>query len=181
MNDREAFAALQNNLADMIQESQIKLGYTRTPMNLYYPLATLNRMFDTALSVEEMEALLRGFGAFSRDVLGEVAVSQEEGRFCLRVPEEGMAHVYEQGEGSGFLREFIACIRSGAESIEPILEVFSRYSDCVCCEQMDGEEMDYLIYFADGKPDAYRYCIQFEMGMATYHRFTKKDYEALAL
>ena len=41
----------------------------------------------------------------------------------------------------------------------------------------DYDEFDYLIYFADGKPDAYRYCIHDEMGQLIYHRFTQKEFE----
>ena len=38
---------------------------------------------------------------------------------------------------------------------------------------------DYLVYFEDGTPDSYRYCIKLDDdGDAVYHRFTPEDYAA---
>lgn len=178
MERNEAFAALQTNLTDMIQESQIKVGYTGGSMGIYYPLATLNRMFDMTLTATEMEAFLQGFGKFTKDTLGEADCSRDGERFCLRVPPAGAAYVHEKGEKSGFLREFINCIRGGACTIEDILAVFSRYSEHVVCRKMEDDEVDYLVYFEDGVPDSYRYCIKFEFGEASYHRFTPKDFDS---
>jgi hypothetical protein len=38
-------------------------------------------------------------------------------------------------------------------------------------------EFDYLVYFEDGVPDDYRYCITDEGCHLIYHRFTPEDYE----
>ncbi len=64
-------------------------------------------------------------------------------------------------------------------TIEDITAVFRKYSDQVVVQTPNSntDEFDYLIYFADGKPDAYRYCIHDEMGQLIYHRFTQKEFE----
>lgn len=175
------FERLRKNLVDIIRESQIKIGYTDTSVGLYYPLDSLNRILDANCSESEMKAVLESFGEYARDSLGKISVSVDEGRFCLRIPPEGAAYVNALPEESGFLREFIELMRqhSGVE-LEDILAVFRRYSDCVECVPISGgDEFDYLIYFADGKPDEYRYCIRFEFGHAVYHRFTPEDLEDL--
>ena len=46
-------------------------------------------------------------------------------------------------------------------------------------ECVDADGYDYVVYFLDGKPDDYRYCLSMEEGHLTYHRFTKEDYEQL--
>lgn len=59
---------------------------------------------------------------------------------------------------------------------------YALLSDCFVLALIEPEykkEFDYLIYFADGKPDAYRYCIHFEDEHAIYHRFTAKEYEKM--
>ena len=45
-------------------------------------------------------------------------------------------------------------------------------------EALHNGEFDWLVYFEDGRPDAYCYCIADEGCHLTYHRFTKADYEA---
>ena len=59
-------------------------------------------------------------------------------------------------------------------SFDDILAVFHQFSDKVHCEKLEGnEEFDYLVYFEDGTPDSYRYCIKLDDdGDAVYHRFT---------
>ena len=37
-------------------------------------------------------------------------------------------------------------------------------------------EFDYLVYFENGEPDSYRYCITVEADHIIYHRYTKEDY-----
>ena len=65
-------------------------------------------------------------------------------------------------------------------SFDDILAVFHQFSDKVHCEKLEGnEEFDYLVYFEDGTPDSYRYCIKLDDdGDAVYHRFTPEDYAA---
>ena len=66
-------------------------------------------------------------------------------------------------------------------TIEDILGVFGKYSGNVTVKKIEDGEFDYLIYFTDGKPNDYRYCIKFEGCHASYHRFTKDDYLSLGI
>ena len=59
------------------------------------------------------------------------------------------------------------------------MKVFQQYSSHVILEKMADMDFDYLIYFADGQPDSYRYCLTKEGHHLIYHRYTKEDYEEL--
>lgn len=168
-------------MIEVIKESQIKIGYSENPVGLYYPLMSLNRILGAELDEKGMHTLLNDFSGYSESTLGRIAVSAEGDRFCLRIPPEGVRYVHENVADSGFLTEFIGLIGSHSHdmTIEKILEVFGRYSDCVKCIPVRDDEFDYLVYFEDGNPDDYRYCIQLELGHAVYHRFTPEDLEDL--
>ena len=47
------FKKLENNLLDMIQEQQVKIGYMSGVTRFYYPLQSLNRLLGTELTEEE--------------------------------------------------------------------------------------------------------------------------------
>ena len=49
------FKKLENNLLDMIQEQQVKIGYMSGVTRFYYPLQSLNRLLGTELTEEEMQ------------------------------------------------------------------------------------------------------------------------------
>lgn len=173
------FQALQRNLVDVIQEFQIKLGYAKETMGLYYPLESLNRLLDSDLDAAGMSFALQEFSIFAKKTLGDISVSRNDTRFCIRIPEDGVEYVHDKAEDTRFLKSFIEKISCCGLDINDILEVFHQYSNHVGCEKIDSEEFDYLVYFTDGIPDNFRYCIKFEGACAIYHRFTPKDYEAL--
>lgn len=172
------FEALRKNLIDVTKESQMKLGYRKDSVMLYYPLDSLNRLLGSDFHGADMEHALQEFAAFARAELGEIRISRDHDRFCIRIPEEGVDYVHEKVPDTGFLGEFIRTVGCCNLQIEDILQVFYRYSDQVTCEKMDGGEFDYLVYFTNGVPDDFRYCIKFEGHCAIYHRFTPGDYEA---
>jgi hypothetical protein len=60
--------------------------------------------------------------------------------------------------------------------MEAVIAVFHNYSDHVHVEQVANGDFDYLVYFEDGRPDAYRYCLTQEGCHVIYHRFTPEDY-----
>lgn len=173
------FEALKKNLIDVVNEFQIKLGYEEIPIRLYYSTAALNRRLDSELSEDEMSAAMQEFGDWAKDTLGNISVSDDNGRFCIQIPEEGVKYVHDTVKNTEFLKEFIEMIGEGVSNTDDILNVFLRYSDHVHFEKMNSDEFDYLIYFEDGVPDDFRYCIKFEGKFAIYHRFTPKDYEAI--
>jgi hypothetical protein len=75
------------------------------------------------------------------------------------------------------LYDFIDTVSRHQVSIEEVIDQFQNYSDCVHVEKVTHGEFDYLVYFEDGKPDSFRYCLTQEEGHIIYHRFTAEDYE----
>ncbi len=173
-----AFAQLRQELTDLVRESQIKLGVGTSAIRFFYPVESLNRMLGTALTADEMQEALEPFTDFCADSLGAVDCVRTEDRFCFVIPAEGAQWVHAHTPSDGFLVEFIAEIARHGSSIKTLLPIFERHSDRVVCQRLNNEEFDYLVYFADGTPDAYRYCIREDLGHATYHRFSKQDYDA---
>lgn len=178
MKQQLNFDALKKNLIDIIKEFQIKLGYAETSMGLYYPLDSLNRLLDADLSLDEMQEVLFDFSESVKETLGNIICTHEGARFCFMIPAEGVSYVYHKTKNNPFLREFIAQSEKTDCTIDDFVNIFQRHSDNVICEKMNHGEFDYLIYFEDGVPDDYRYCIKFEGNHTIYHRFTPKDYEA---
>ncbi|MGN0632376.1 MAG: DUF3877 family protein [Oscillospiraceae bacterium] len=176
------FEALEKNLIDVIKESHIKLGYTNNSIGIFYPPSSLGNMLKVPFEVSELKKTLSDFCEFENQRIGEVSVSYypDDNRFGITVSAQAVGFIHENIPDPQFLKDFISNIHS-CRSIEDITEIFKRYSDKVCCEHIESEEFDYLLYFADGIPDDYRYCIQFEMGHASYHRFTQSDFDELGI
>ena len=76
------FKKLENNLLDMIQEQQVKIGYMSGVTRFYYPLQSLNRLLGTELTEEEMQHALEEFSDHACDRLGKVKASSKNERFC---------------------------------------------------------------------------------------------------
>lgn len=171
------FEELKTNIIGLVKESQIKLGYSKTPINLYYPAEAINTLLDSTLSIPDLEAALRDFSDYACDELGKITFSRKDDMFCITIPETGVEYVHENIENNGFLEAFIACISDGHCSVDDIIAVFHRFSDHVTVQKTTHDEFDYLIYFTDGTPDSYRYCLHNEFGHMVYHRFTPKEFE----
>ncbi len=174
MNTEKLF----QNVVDVIEEGQLKLGYRQETIRLYYPFHSLNLFLDMQLDAAEMMEALRAFAAEYADRLGEIAVSRKGKRFCLAVPPEGAAYVHARTDKNGFLAQFIALIARHGTTIDDVTKLFRAHSRCVRIEALHNGEFDYLIRFEDGRPDAFYYCITDEGCHLTYHRFTREDYEA---
>lgn len=177
--DREPdFMALEKNIMDVIKEEQIKLGYRSETIRLYYPIDSILKLLGVEVNESELMILLHQFSSYVVDRLGKVTHSHKESRYCFVIPADGVTYVHEQVQESKFLVEFLQNINEHHTTLEEIQGIFQRYSDHVVCKKADHGEFDYLIYFSDGIPDSYLYCIKFEHGHAIYHRFTKNDYES---
>jgi hypothetical protein len=172
------FKALENNIIDVIKEEQIKLGYRKETIRLYYPAESISNLLGLELSIKKLPETLSEFCLYVKEHLGNVIFSCKDKRFCIVIPEEGVTYVHEKVEDRFFLRDFIKKISEHNCSIEDILKVFYEYSDNVKYEKMTNGDFDYLIYFKDQKPDSYRYCIKFEDCHTIYHRFTIADYDS---
>lgn len=170
---------LASSIIDIIKEEQVKLGYRKEKIRLYYPLSSLNILFGMKADSAMMEGRLKKYFAGRKDVFGETEVSHKSDRFCIQLPEQVSEYVYQHTEKSGFLYDFIEVIARHSSEIEDVLQVFRRYSDNVYFEKMVDEEFDFLIYFMDGQPDSYRYCLKEEGHHLIYHRYTKEDFEDL--
>lgn len=170
---------LEKNIQDMIAEQQIKLGYLEESVRLYYPLESLNGLLGVEHDEREMASLLEKFFYDARQKYGEVEVTEENGRFCLCLPPRAGKYVHEHIEEYAFIRELIETVSGHGHALEELLDVFRKYSDCVHIETASHGEFDYLVYFQDGLPDEFIYCISTEGDHVTYHRFTKTDFESL--
>lgn len=175
------FTKLRRNIIDVIKEEQIKLGYRKEAIRLYYPLQSLNRLLDAGLGEAEMKSALKAFAEGVEDELGIIKISCENERFCFFLPEKVSEFVYLHTEQKGFIYDFIAAISKHHVSVEEIVEQFRKYSDQVHFEKVSHGEFNYIIYFENGDPDDYRYCITDEGGHFIYHRYTKEDYDDLGL
>ncbi|MDO4632958.1 MAG: DUF3877 family protein [Eubacteriales bacterium] len=178
LQQREAgVRRLYRNLVDSVKESEIKLGYDYGALRLFYPLATLNHLLQMQVSAAEMQKVLEAFAGCEKETLGALEISAAGERFSVLVPAEGVKYVHEHVEASEFLKELVSQTAAHGCSLEKAEAVFHRYSDQVVCKKMDHGEFDEVLYFADGKPDDYLYCLHEEGGHITYHRFDREDYQ----
>ena len=139
------YKMLEDNLADVILEAQLKLGYEGRSMSMNYPLQSLNRLLGTTEDGEGMKRLLDGFADFAQERLGRVEYSRHDGDiFRLCVPEKGVEYIHglSGSASSGFLAELIAQVKQPGTTMEQVLEIFHRHSDRVHVEDSDSGEMD---------------------------------------
>lgn len=171
------FCKLEKNIVDMIQEEQLKLGYRKETVRLYYPMQSLNRLLETSIDTAQMCEALSEFSRYAESRLGRVEASHRKERFCLTVPAQGSEYVHSHMEDAAFLRDFISAISRHGATMDEVLQQFHRYSDSVQVENPENKSFDYLVFFKDGIPDDFRYCLTDEGGHIIYHRFTPEDYE----
>lgn len=171
------YSRLENNIVDIIKEEQIKLGYRSESIRLYYPLSSLNRLIGCEYNCDQMSQQLLGFSDYVEERMGKIGISHTGERFCLIIPPKGMDYVHEHMDGTEFICDFIRTIEKHDCTIDDILQQFYKHSKHVHVEKVNYGEFDYLIYFEDGKPDDFRYCITDEGCHMIYHRFTVDDYK----
>lgn len=173
---------LTENIIDQIKEAQLKLGYARETVRLYYPAASLAQLLETeAEDAEELLKRLEAGGAFRDTVLGTLQFAEHAGRIEVRIPPEGAEYVHREVPDPEFLKEIIELFGTHHHcSLEEIRAVFAKFSEDHICEKMpEGMDFDYVFYFPDGSIDPYYYCVREEMEHTIYHRFTKEDFQAL--
>lgn len=171
------FSRLEKNIVDLIEEQQMKLGYLSETIRLYYPISSLNRLLGGEYTVDEMMEKLLVFCREAEVRYGLIQVSEMKGRFCLAIPPKGSDYIHNHMDKNEFLAEFIEKIRTHGCTLEEILGIFRKYSDQVHVEKMDNGEFDYLVYFENGEPDEFWYCLTLEENHMIYHRYTREDYE----
>ena len=171
------FSKLEKNIIDVIKEEQVKLGYRSETIRLYYPILSLNRLLSANYEVEQMREVLETFCDSVENRLGKIEISNEGERFCFIIPPQGAEYVHEHIKEKEFICDFIGTISRHGVTIDEVLQQFYKYSDKVHFEKVSHGEFDYLVYFENGKPDDFRYCITDEGCHFIYHRFTDADYE----
>lgn len=172
---------LYHYMIDMLLEQELKLGYYEEALRLYYPRESLIHILEIEENPAELQDALRKFADTYQEKLGSISFRDNEGRYCILIPAAGIRYVHEHAEHSPFLQEFIDCMRDGHATIEELRSVFQKYSDHVSFEKVDHGEFDYVLFFEDGIPDEYRYCISMHGAHAIYHRFNEQDYVELGL
>lgn len=171
------YEVLIKNIMDQIKEAQIKLGFAKETVRLYYPVTTLNAMLGThASNAKEMLEILKD-DVFSKTDLGSLKFSSHKQRIEVSVPPEGAEYVHKNVKDPSFLIDMIELFRKNHHcTLEDIQNLFESHSADYVCEKMpEGSDFDEVLYFKDAEIDAYYYCIKEEMGHTIYHRFTKED------
>ena len=168
---------LFKNLVDSIEENQLKLGYRKESIRLYYPENTIRHLLGTEAGGEELCKILREALAQYEEQLGKTGLKRlRDGRIGLILSEKASEYVHEHVDPEGFLAAFIALIARHGSTMPEVIQLFHAYSDHVHEEASQNEEFDRLLYFTDGVPDDYYYCIADEGHHLSYHRFIKEDY-----
>lgn len=170
------------NIIEQIKEAQIKLGFAKEVIRLYFPVASLCALLQVDYRKgEELITTLEKNEKFKNTVLGEITFSLcRDERIEVSISKEGALYVHTLPDPP-FLMSIIRLFQKSHNlTIEDICECFHQFSDQYVCEKMEsGTDFDYVLYFTEKKPDAWYYCVKTEMGHTIYHRFTEDDYQAL--
>ncbi len=189
------------NMTDQVKEAQLKLGYAKETVRLYYPLSSLCAILEispdpaAADSDQEKSREVRFFGtklaeelseAFAGDcVLGKLSFACHGSRMEVSIPPEGVEYVHLSVKEPEFLKAVIALFRENHHCrVEELCRLFERFDRDYVCERLEEEAarnmgFDYVLFFRNPSVDAYYYCIKEEMGHTIYHRFAKEDYMLL--
>lgn len=172
---------LEKNICDTVKEWQQKLGYQEEAMGLYYPSESLADLLEVPAGTKaEMMSHLEEFRDRTKERLGVLELTHDGERFCLKIPKEGVRYIHEKWQESAFLQAFLKVITKKGCGLSDIRELFESFGDNMVEEhEEEAEGMEYIFYFASGEPDEYVYCIHMDDFGATYHRFTRKDYEKM--
>ncbi len=172
---------LRNTLYEMMKEQQIKLGYVYETVRLYFPRTTLCNLLGISSinSDDELKKAIHLFKEEVKDELGEVTVSRKEDRFCISVSAKGSRYIHEHVMEDSFLVDLIELFQQHNITIEDVKTVFDKTNMEYICEEQNGVEFDYLIHFMDNKADPYYYCVKFDDGHASYHRFHEFDIKSI--
>lgn len=169
---------LQQNIIDQIKEAQMKLGFAKETIRLYYPYEELAFLLDTTVSQDALiDDLNQNFCSLVKDSFGNIQIVEQKKRLVISIPPEGVTYIHEHYEDSQFLKEWIAFFSANHHAtVQELCKVFARFSEDYICKQMDDEDFDYVLYFKDTSVDAYCYLIKMEMGHTIYHRFSRHAY-----
>lgn len=171
---------LLKHITDSIVEQQLKLGYEKETVRLYYPFASLTHLVDSdCQTTEELNDLLDQFCEEAASTLGKVTYSHKGDRYEISIPPQGSEYIHQTNHHHPFLADLISLVSSHQCTKESVISLFNKYSSNVCHKDFDGEDFDFVIYFTDHKIDDDYYCFKNEAGHLIYHRFSAQDYVEL--
>lgn len=168
---------LKKNICDSVKECEIKLGYREEAINLYYPESVLLELLPA--TKENLAEKILKFCSTVQKELGEICIAEtkEKGRYCVTVPEKGVAYVHSNVDATPFLLAFIQEIHKPGQGIKDIVEIFRRFSKKVVTEELEKKE--WAVYFEDTSVDEYVYYLEEDDFGIQYHRFTRASFEVL--
>ena len=170
---------LEQNLYDTVREWQLKIGYQTEEMRLYYPEESLLELLDT--TKEALPEKAKAFAAQMKRKLGEVQIiptGKNDGRWCVCIPPQGVAYVWEHVPEPAFLKTFLAVIKAPGAKLSDVEQLFAATSSGQA-RSLQTEPDAKGFWFADGRPDPYVYHVEEDDFGLEYHRFTRKSYETL--
>lgn len=169
---------LKKNLMDVVHEQQLKIGYRKEKIRVFYPLSSLCHLLEADLMMEEMKTELERFSLWAASDFGQTGIRVlKDGRIGLVLSEQAAEYIHQERPEQGFLADLIRLISKHDIRMDEVKELFHQYSDHVVQKEMDGTEFDLLLYFENGLPDPYYYCFTQEGHHITFHRFIQEDYE----
>lgn len=164
-------------LIDIIQEQQIKLGYMKETLRLYFPISSLGYLLELDITDEKAVVDQKLTNELSRikPYFGDIRFTSKDNRYAIIIPPEGSAYVYENVGKNIFLEELIQLFNSHQVNIEKVRSLFNKFDPNYICEKSEDIEFDYLLSFTNNDKDNYYYCIKFDEGHGSYHRFNEHD------
>ena len=75
-----------------------------------------------------------------------------------------------------FIKNLVELVAKHDCTMNEILDLFHTYSQNIITEEINNDEFDRLIRFADKPEDTYYYCFKDEGCHIIYHRFLPEDY-----
>ncbi len=168
---------LEQNIYDTVKEWEIKIGYRKEGIQLYYPLESLLELLDIGKS--GFPAAVSEFCKEAQKRLGNVEITktEEEGRYCIRIPAEGVEYIHQNIPENLFLKAFLETITTSGKTQRDVLAIFQKFSDKVQVKK--SGEQEWAFWFEDETIDPYVYHVkEGEFGLE-YHRFTRETYKKL--
>ena len=127
---------LEKHITDTIREWQVKIGYEGGSMKLYYPAESLRR----SLSLSEQDDLNQALSCFCKEVqprLGNLAISDNNNRYCIEIPEEGCIYIEKEIPVPELLQNLLQVITTPGNTMNEVRKCFSDYA--VKCTQRSGK------------------------------------------
>lgn len=169
---------LEQVITDLIQEQQIKLGYEKETIRLYFPLESLRRIIGVSVE-DDFEKALKEQLHSMEPRFGKIRYSLKEKRYAFSIPPQGSEYVHRMEKKNDFLIEMIELFKQQDVSLQQVSALFFRYDPNFQCKKSDEKEFDYILYFSVPSIDENFYCIKFDEGHSSYHRFSPYDFKEL--